>query len=109
MFFTLITCAVQNLVQGELVNGSVGKVVAFSTPRDALQHGSELARTKKGSGTEDHPEGEADEISTEILEGKNVWPLVEFSSGRRLLCVPASFEVNNLIGKVEAQREQVCI
>lgn len=90
----------QNLVQGELVNGSVGRVVNFSAPRDARNHGADIARTQLADGSRE-------KIPEQILEIDHPFPVVEFPGGRRTLCIPATFEVMNGEGRVEAARDQV--
>ncbi|CCM00349.1 uncharacterized protein FIBRA_02379 [Fibroporia radiculosa] len=96
---------IKNLVQGQLVNGSVGRVVAFHTPRDAIKQGAEIARTE----VVDPKLGQkrADKIPEDILRSNNVWPIVQFQNGSELLCIPSPFEVNNADGRVEARRDQV--
>lgn len=89
----------QNLVQVELVNGSVGRVVSFSAPRDARSRGVDIARTQLADGSRE-------KISEQILEIDCPFPVVEFPGGRRTLCIPATFEVINGEGRVEAARDQ---
>lgn len=95
---------IKNLVQGELVNGSVGRVIGFSTSRDAIKHGTDIARTETEAG-----KGDADEkrIPDHILNDDRSWPIVEFSGRRTKLCIPTHFEVNNADGLVEARRDQI--
>ena len=35
------------------------------------------------------------------------WPLVEFASGKKILCSPQRFDSQNAEGRVQASREQV--
>ncbi|TFY70117.1 hypothetical protein EVJ58_g60 [Rhodofomes roseus] len=91
---------IKNLVQGELVNGSVGRVVAFSTPRDAHARGVDIARTQLADGSRE-------KISEDVLEIDYQFPIVDFPAKRRTLCIPASFEVINGEGRVEAARDQI--
>ena len=74
----------QNLVQGELVNGSLGKVMEFKP----------LERS-------DDPHDRSMYISGEL------WPVVKFTSGHVMTVAPKDFTVNNANGEIEAQRTQV--
>ncbi|RDX56238.1 hypothetical protein OH76DRAFT_607069 [Lentinus brumalis] len=127
---------VKNIIQGLLVNGSLGRVVAFYKPRDALEKGIEIAipdnqqGLRKALGKEDDKNdagagGRADakrpheklqeqaqaeqreQTLKKILAYNDVWPCVQFHSGPLMLCVPLSFEVINADGNIEAVREQV--
>ncbi|KZT06267.1 uncharacterized protein LAESUDRAFT_653615, partial [Laetiporus sulphureus 93-53] len=96
---------IKNMVQGELVNGSVGRVIQFSTPREALEAGTQLAQPK--SGHESAAERNTEKVPDEIMNGKNVWPVVRFTNGMTLLCIPNAFDVNDASGRVQAVRNQV--
>lgn len=96
-----ITPFLQNLIQGQLVNGSVGQIIGFSTPLEAKRDNTDI-------GTEDGVNENNIEVLREIEEYKDVkWPVVQFTNKRVLLCVPADFTVNNPNGEVEARRRQV--
>ncbi|TFY70119.1 hypothetical protein EVJ58_g66 [Rhodofomes roseus] len=97
---------IKNLVQGRLVNGSVGRVAEFTTPREARSCGTDIAR--------EVPEGPQPSSQRQIKEKRllqaaesGVWPIVEFQNGLRLLCIPAIFEATDANGSIEAIREQV--
>ncbi|KAJ7102319.1 hypothetical protein B0H15DRAFT_768603 [Mycena belliarum] len=93
---------VKNLVQGRLVNGSVGQVIGFYTSADAVRRHLEIAKLEAS------PDGATD---TEVVAGvppDQQWPLVRFTNGAELLLVPQEFTINNADGGIEAQREQVC-
>lgn len=89
---------IKNLVQGQLVNGSIGKVVNFSTL-------SELAQAEK--------EGPGDEKdvfrpdSTRNSLPPRAWPVVKFINGTERVITPVDFEITNAEGKMEARRVQV--
>ncbi|KAJ6575524.1 hypothetical protein B0H10DRAFT_955578 [Mycena sp. CBHHK59/15] len=85
----------QNLVQGYLVNGSVGQVIGFSTPIDAIKQHTEIATM------------DADKAVQEPRMRDQLWPLVQFSNGAQRLCVPQEFTINNADGHMEARRDQV--
>ncbi|KAF8334162.1 uncharacterized protein EI90DRAFT_518524 [Cantharellus anzutake] len=101
---------IKNLKQGRLVNGSVGRVIAFEEigksqfevakednnrkDKDRLLHRVELENAQ--STNPEHSQAQATK-----------WPVVQFESGPTLLCVPVSFTVENSAGRVEAQRDQV--
>lgn len=88
----------QNMIQGKLVNGSVGKVVDFITPLEAAQRGTKFAISE--SNCSGMPP-----MGREVKMEK--WPVVQFQSGDVLLCIPDTFEVNNPEGEIEAMRCQV--
>lgn len=48
-------------------------------------------------------------VPEETYRSTHVWPVVQFEGGRTLLCIPSTFDVNNVDGQMEARREQVCI
>ena len=83
----------QNMIQGSLVNGSLGKVEEFTTVEGALH----LAARTWGQ----------DENRIRARFGGRQWPLVRFTNGLRMLCVPEKFEQQNALGELEASREQV--
>ncbi|KAI0762728.1 PIF1-like helicase-domain-containing protein [Fomes fomentarius] len=89
----------KNIIQGLLVNGSVGRVVGFYKPREAGGQAS------AAGGAMDDPQREQ-KLKT-ILALNSVWPAVQFQQGPLMLCVPLSFEVVNADGNIEAVREQV--
>ncbi|KAH9919133.1 uncharacterized protein B0H18DRAFT_882148, partial [Fomitopsis serialis] len=93
---------IKNLVQGQLVNGSLGRVVAFSTPRDARKCGTDIAKEAPNGAEKQKP----DQHTLQVAENY-IWPIVEFRNGHTLLCIPATFEAINADGRVEATRHQV--
>ena len=117
----------QNVIQGLLVNGSLGRVVGFYKPREAAAMGAqialpELAQPAKNSDADTQGGGEdgvraaemekaqreqRDQKLKKIMATNEVWPAVQFVSGPLMLCVPLLFEVNNADGGIEAVREQV--
>lgn len=88
---------VKNLLQGELVNGSVGRVTRFASVKDT-------AKTNLGAILNPEDKTAKAEIQT---ESERLWPMVRFTNGREMLCVPAEFTVNNAQGGMEASRVQV--
>ncbi|KAL4244565.1 ATP-dependent DNA helicase [Abortiporus biennis] len=103
---------IKNLVQGELVNGSVGIVVGFSTCREADRAGTQIAQFD--SVENDPNEGGLQEniqqltrLDRILMRRNEHYPVVRFQNGWRVLCIPATFEVNNLNSTVAASREQV--
>ena len=89
------------MIQGELVNGSVGQVIRFSTSQEAMQSATQLA-------TEEGLKGGLS-MGSEIPANydNSQWPVVRFTCGRELLCIPTEFTVNNADGGIEARRRQV--
>ena len=110
---------VKNIVQGVLVNGTLGRVVGFYRPREAAKlHINVLLPEARDPGGEDDPALRAREEQRaqaeqreqrlkKILALDSVWPAVQFASGPLALCVPLSFEAVTAEGSVEAVREQV--
>ncbi|KAF8058242.1 DNA repair and recombination protein pif1 [Lyophyllum atratum] len=84
----------KNLVQGKLVNGSVGQVVRFSTPEDALKEHTDIASTARGEGQR-------------LPQDRCVWPIVRFINGHETMIIPQEFTINNAYGGMEARRDQV--
>ncbi|KAI0823120.1 hypothetical protein BC628DRAFT_1325700, partial [Trametes gibbosa] len=101
---------VKNIVQGVLVNGSVGRVVNFLKPIEAMRMGIQLALPdRRDCNSPDVPDiGEGANIKR-ILQLNSIYPVVLFQSGATQLCVPLSFEANSAEGTVEAVRHQVCM
>lgn len=89
------------MVQGHLVNGSVGQVVRFCTSQEAMRNKMEIATEEGLRGSERDP-GQAAAKYDDSL-----WPVVRFTNGRELLCVPTDFTVDNAYGEMEAKRRQV--
>lgn len=84
---------IKNIVQGVLVNGSLGKVVDF--------------RPEAGYVFEDPPEGAPRGFQpTERATGP-LYPVVQFTNGVQRLVVPVTFDMNNAAGEMEASRTQV--
>lgn len=84
---------IKNIVQGVLVNGSLGKVVDF--------------RPEAGYVFEDPPEGAPrGSQPTERATGP-LYPVVQFTNGVQRLVVPVTFDMNNAAGEMEASRTQV--
>ncbi|KAJ2919333.1 hypothetical protein MD484_g1110, partial [Candolleomyces efflorescens] len=126
---------IKNVVQGELVNGSVGTVIAFATVEEAIQHhiriagvnpedkkfqGSvedtlievskalKLKLSEPGSaGEEQKPLSHGQRESDPQFSIEEKWPLVRFTDGRLLLCTPVKFTVVGIKGNLEATRQQV--
>lgn len=94
----------KNIEQGVLVNGSIGKIIDFLTTREAAKRNIAIAAPP--------PNGRADPGWLRGLGGQtfgrsDCWPLVQFETGRELLCAPLEFEVVGFMGNVEAHRFQV--
>ncbi|KIJ07606.1 hypothetical protein PAXINDRAFT_158369 [Paxillus involutus ATCC 200175] len=92
---------IKNMVQGELVNGSVGQVIRLSTSQEAMKNHTEIATEEGLRGSQ----REARQVTT-TYDG-SVWPVVRFTNGRELLCIPTDFTVDNAYGEMEARRRQV--
>ena len=119
----------QNIIQGLLVNGSIGRVVGFYKPRDALNMGIQIAlpdlRDREDSNAPNAPgisqaarapsstlsrsqsKDQREQLIQRILRLETVWPAVQFQNGVTQLCVPLTFEVVSAEGTTEVTREQV--
>lgn len=88
------------------MNGSLGRVLEFTTVRKARE---------KCIGIAELENRESDESSLPLAAGDpdhcfrrdDAFPLVQFTTGHLLLCSPINFTVENLRGGVEARRIQV--
>ncbi|KAF9066063.1 hypothetical protein BDP27DRAFT_1228094, partial [Rhodocollybia butyracea] len=94
---------VKNLEQGSLVNGSVGTVESFITSREARKTGISVGRIDSGHNQSSKDDGENE---SDASKGR-VWPVVRFTNGRTILCIPLEFSVNSPSGIMEARRDQV--
>ncbi|KAJ3718423.1 PIF1-like helicase-domain-containing protein [Lentinula raphanica] len=103
----------KNLEQGSLVNGSVGAIVGFSTSRQALRNGISIARIESGQNAPFNSTYEPDQEEQEEEDANNpssnarIWPVVRFTNGRVMLCIPLEFTVNSPLGIMEARRDQI--
>ena len=96
----------QNVVQGVLVNGSVGKVVRFLTCKDAKNiHHIEVALSLRDR--EENPRTGEVRIAEHLWVNPTKWPVVEFPCGRTRLIPPHEFTVENVNGTMQALRLQV--
>ncbi|KAG2345306.1 hypothetical protein BDR05DRAFT_880717 [Suillus weaverae] len=91
----------KNMVQGQLVNGSVGQVVRFSTSEEALRTAIPIATEEGLKG------GLPTKSELPANYDNSQWPVVRFTCGREILCVPTDFTVDNADGGIEARRRQV--
>lgn len=99
----------QNLIQGELVNGTIGQVVDFLTAREAVNGNTDIGFVEPTNEMLDDAarrSGRRD-IPLHILQSPHPWPVVHWASGRRMMVVPVEFTVENVHGEVEATRGQV--
>lgn len=105
------------MLQGVLVNGSLGKVVEFVGVHEAQQRQiqmSEQERRKEGQALPivNSPDAKDDESGLIALDNHTFtkdqrWPLVMFTNGKSLLCSPVEFTVEGLKGNIEARRLQI--
>lgn len=94
--FTLL----QNMLQGVLVNGSVGKVVDFKPYNEGMWNRSNILAAEDEHGT-------PKEVPRDIRQSSVLWPVVKFTNGLKYLCIPTEFTKNNVNGDAEATRTQV--
>ena len=86
-----------------LVNGSLGVVQSFEKHAQMNLHAAQ-----RGEVQQNEKNKKMTEVQPPPLP-QTRYPLVLFSNGQQMLCAPASFEVLNGRGEVEATRDQVCI
>lgn len=102
----------QNVIQGVMVNGSVGRIVDFITVHEAKKREIKIAEIQRaGERIQDGPmvplrDRELDSSDQHIYTSKQKWPLVEFK-GMPLLCAPLEWDVQGCIGNREVSRMQV--
>lgn len=111
----LLTCTLENIVQGHLVNGSLGKVTEFLTTSEAVKRNIAIS-TMDRKGEKHRKDEKPTAIAPPVKDlvrlngrtfGKNdLWPLVKFTNGMELVCAPVDFSVEGLVGNVEALRLQ---
>lgn len=115
----------RNLLQGKLVNGSLGKVVDFITTHDAIKRLIDIAdletkplRSQNGdflptiNASTDVKNTEVQyrgllALNKHTFGRHERFPLVKFTNDLHLLCAPLPFDVQGLKGNCEAQRVQV--
>ena len=103
----------QNIEQGHLVNGSLGKVVEFMTIHDALARDIAIAeqanRPKRALPPTflSLPQQDVRPLTGQVFGRNEVWPLVRFETSRELLCAPLDFTIEGYMGNIEACRMQV--
>jgi hypothetical protein len=97
-------------VQGELVNGSVGQVVAFYSSSEAQNTNTDVALVDRGQETDSRSSTSATAkpaIPHALLHNPRKWPVVRFTNGMTKLCPPTEFTIENVHGQLEAGRSQV--
>jgi hypothetical protein len=126
------------MVQGRLVNGSLGVVKDFISVGDALRLGVDLVsdaskvEKSKSHHTKDARADALQQHSRRLLMAERrrsgeaylgfiaikqavgfsrdqKWPLVVFENGLKLLCTPLEFEGYGFMGNVEVVRLPVCL
>ncbi|KAL4244570.1 ATP-dependent DNA helicase PIF1 [Abortiporus biennis] len=103
---------IKNLVQGRLVNGSVGVIIGFCTCAEAVREGTQVAQfeidppferdNKNKNNFNNKPR-----VPERFLSSQVAYPKVRFAKGDTILCIPTFFEVNNANLTLAAKREQV--
>ncbi|KAI3622451.1 mitochondrial dna helicase [Moniliophthora roreri] len=102
---------IKNIVQGSMVNGSIGRIIGFMTISEALKKQIAIATRKDKEESEDltsrrpPPMVPLDKILFD--DKKQLFPLVQFTSGAMLLCAPTNFTIEGYLGNVECERMQV--
>ncbi|KAJ3575906.1 hypothetical protein NP233_g801 [Leucocoprinus birnbaumii] len=104
---------IKNLRQGVLVNGSIGQVVDFSTPREAIESGTKIAEVESDKLHNQNSQNQngkpnINPVTEEIFKHDWKWPVVKFTNGERLVITPVDFTINNGDGEtVMARRLQL--
>ena len=94
----------QNTIQGVLVNGSVGVIIAFMTVTEAARHKMNVVDTR----SEKDVRQKKDAVPSVVKQRPEaVWPYVRFTNGHEMLCIPQEFSQENRNGEIEAMRIQV--
>ena len=103
----------KNLVQGELVNGSLGRVVYFATCSESRRAGilSTVSILESSLEAQVGPDGTSLEELRRLrrlpTDCRCYWPVVEFTNKRSVLCTPLPFDYVDASGDLEATRTQV--
>ena len=106
LYATRVLTLGQNVEQGVLVNGSVGKIANFLTCRDAKKvYNIEMALSPRDK--EENPQTRDVRIADHLWTNTTKWPVVEFPNGRKKLIPPHEFTVENVNGTMQALRLQV--
>ncbi|KAJ1307104.1 hypothetical protein OPQ81_001222 [Rhizoctonia solani] len=112
----------KNLPEHDIVNGSIGKIIDFMTPVEARQS-RYFIQTIPSDDPNWDPLSQHSNLESVIndlrirnpnfswpaieTEGRK-WPVVRFDNGTVVLITPTLFTVENVMGKTEACRAQVC-
>ncbi|CAE6345984.1 unnamed protein product, partial [Rhizoctonia solani] len=93
----------QNISDSNLVNGSVGRVINFTTPEQALEKGYPIA----GAAITISDDGTPQRPSIQRQFRAQLWPLVKFVNSGEILMPPVDFTLDNGVGGVRARRRQL--
>ncbi|KIO02464.1 hypothetical protein M404DRAFT_56544, partial [Pisolithus tinctorius Marx 270] len=94
----------QNQPEGDLVNGSLGRVMEFITIREARNHLLDIADMSNRELPPNHTLTPANTVHEFCKD--EAFPLVKFGE-KQLLCAPTDFTVKNTKGGIEARRIQI--
>ncbi|KAF5356106.1 hypothetical protein D9756_004033 [Leucocoprinus leucothites] len=86
---------IKNLRQGILVNGSIGQVVDFATPKEAVESGTKIAQVESDKLHSRNGTSNINLVTQEILKYDWKWPVIKFTNGETLVVTPVDFTVNN--------------
>jgi ATP-dependent DNA helicase PIF1 len=92
------------MVQGVLVNGSIGQVVRFDTPTEAAASKTRIARVDNGNDIDGRRKPKNHDITEEILKHDWKWPVVKFTNGMEFIVTPVDFTVTNGDGETMMAR-----
>ena len=105
-FATHILTLRQNVKQGVLVNGSVGKITNFLSCHEAkTMHGIQIALSPRDR--EENPRTGEARVAELLWLNQTKWPVVEFPGGRERLIPPHEFTIENVNAGMQALRLQV--
>ncbi|KDN35967.1 hypothetical protein RSAG8_11178, partial [Rhizoctonia solani AG-8 WAC10335] len=92
-----------NITDSNLVNGSIGRVIGFATPEQALDEGYPIA----GAALTISDDGTLKRPSINKQFRVQSWPLVKFVNSGEFLMPPVDFTLDNGVGGVRARRRQI--
>jgi hypothetical protein len=81
--------------------------VDFLSARDAINGNTDIGFIDPTGEMRDDAIRRGGDIPRRILESPNLWPVVQWASGRKMMMVPVEFTTENVHGEVEATRGQV--
>lgn len=90
----------------------MGKVIGFCSAREAYSSRKKFGlpqclRPSETAGNMQDKRKRPSDPPDEVLASNHSWPIVQFTCGDEVVCVPVLFEGISASGKLEATRRQV--